>query len=173
MGSSTFGELLSTLVGVYSGPAGIVHGKVRANGASQEEMACWCISTTSWIPGTRGGLSGNAECLSRMAGKSHTFDSKLQPMRTGYKLDDIAVKCRQHPTKLHAHPYLNVVMIQPTGDRNVSSRIAQVAKFIATAEQWGSPVGDLKPAQPCKPAYVFGKIWASPTDKARFVQGLR
>ena len=34
--------------------------------------------------------------LSRMAGKSYSFDTRLQPMRNGYKLDDITVKCRQH-----------------------------------------------------------------------------
>merc|ERR1711964_723262 len=108
-----------------------------------------------------------------MAGKSYTFDSRLQPMRSGYKLDDITVKCRQHPAKLAMPASLNTVAVQRTQDSKVNAEIAKMAKFVATAEQYGTPVGELKPAEREKRAYIFGKIWASPADKARFVQSLR
>eukprot|EP00666_Eupelagonemidae_sp_cell4sb_P000892 gene892-20487_t len=60
-------------------------------------------------------------------------------------------------------------MVQSTQDSKINAQIATAAKLVATAEQYsGSPVEEVKPQEPQRRAYVFGKIWASPADKARF-----
>eukprot|EP01062_Namystynia_karyoxenos_P075311 TRINITY_DN7255_c0_g1_i2.p1 TRINITY_DN7255_c0_g1~~TRINITY_DN7255_c0_g1_i2.p1 ORF type:complete len:218 (+),score=12.12 TRINITY_DN7255_c0_g1_i2:87-740(+) len=161
------------------GPA-VVHGRVKANGALAEEMTNWGCKSSSFSAAHRGGLSGGAQVLSRMAGSSYVFDSRLQPHR-GIPLrrvrDDETVKCRQHPVKLAFPSDFDCLMLRAPEDAALRAQVRDLdqalegllahANLLPLRERQSA--GDVPKGR----VVMMGKVWCSAREKERWVRGIR